>query len=66
MLTTLVGQITEVDSVDDQCLDVTIYVTGTNQNESFECSYNDMTPEEKATVDNFRALMIAKAPSNNP
>lgn len=61
-MTGLIGQITEVDSADDQFIDCTLYSVGQTDQQNFEVSYADLTAEQKTTVDNFRALLIALAP----
>jgi hypothetical protein len=62
-MTSLIGQITEIDSADDQCLDVNVFTLGTVENVSFDVDYNALSPADKATVDNFRALMISLIPT---
>jgi hypothetical protein len=63
--TTILGQITEVESVDNQNIDATIYILGTNVNTSFTVSYNDLTAPQKAIVDNYRQLLNDLAPSGD-
>ena len=62
MNTVITSQITEVESVDDECIDATVYMVGTTKNVSFQIPYADLTAPQKATVDAFRALIISLAP----
>jgi len=64
--TILLGQITDVDSVDEQSLDVTIYALGTNDVANFQVPYADLNAEQKVVVDDFRNLMLSLAPVSNP
>ena len=63
MNTVITNQMSEVESVDDQCIDSTIYMVGTNQNTTFQTVYSDLDDAQKAIVDNFRALIISLAPA---
>jgi hypothetical protein len=63
MHTILTNQMTEVESVDDQCIDSTIYIVGTTVNQTFLTPYSDLTAPQKAVVDAYRALIISLAPA---
>jgi len=56
--TTILGQITEVESSDKQSIDATIYSLGTVENTNFTVLYSDLTAPQKAIIDNYRQLII--------
>jgi hypothetical protein len=51
-------EIVQVESADEQGIFATIYLLGTNKNESFTAKYSELTTDQKTAVDNFRALII--------
>jgi len=60
----LIGQITDITGIPtDKCITVNIFEPGTVNNITFEVVYDSLDPDQKATVDSFRALMIALEPS---
>ena len=61
--TTILGQITEVESSDKQSIDATIYLLGTVENTNFTVLYSDLTAPQKAIIDNYRQLIIDLAPT---
>ena len=61
--TTIFAQIQSVQSVDDQCIDSTIYQLGTPNSQTYQLDYNALSPDDKAIVDNFRQLIINNAPA---
>jgi len=62
-MNTLLSNITDItDTGGDECLDVTLYLVGGVDNKNFSIKYEDFTEEEKQTIQNFRTLMISKAP----
>ena len=62
MNSTILGQITEVESVDSQCIDATIYALGTVKNINFTVLYSDLTAEQQKIVDQYRQLIIDLEP----
>ena len=62
MHSSIVGQITDVEAVEEQCLDVTIYVLGELTQQNFQVNYDDLTAQQQQTVQDFRTLMISLAP----
>jgi len=61
--TTILGQITEVESEDNQYIDATIYILGTSTNTNFTVLYKDLTEPQKVIVNNYRQLIIDLAPT---
>jgi hypothetical protein len=59
----ILGQISEVESLDEQCIDATIYTLGTVQNVTFQVYYSDLTADQKLIADNFRQLIIDLNPA---
>lgn len=65
--TSVLGQITDVtDANGQESIDCTIYQLGATLNESFVVSYDDLDASQKQVVDDFKALIVSLAPSNNP
>lgn len=62
MKSTILGQITDVESIDSQCIDATIYALGTVKNVNFTVSYSNLTDEQKKIVDQYRQLIIDLEP----
>lgn len=62
MNTVMTNQLTEVESIDDQCLDSTIYMVGTTDNVTFQTMYSDLSAAQKKIVDDYRALIISLKP----
>jgi hypothetical protein len=54
----ILGQISEVESLDEQSIDATIYTLGTVQNTNFLVKWEDLTADQKLIANNFRQLII--------